>query len=122
MTAAKKQYLQTARSKQTFVLMSHRKLRRVANTVRGKSVFEAYQTLRFMPYRAAKVLLNNLRAAVSNAQVKYGESASPNDMIISELLIDEGPAHKRYKPRAQGRMYKIEKPTAHITLEVAVKA
>jgi large subunit ribosomal protein L22 len=111
----------TAQSKQRYILMSHRKIRRVINTVRGKSVPEAYNILRFMPYRAAMVVLKNLKAAVSNAEQKYGESVTPDRLFISSIMADEGPAYKRFKPRAQGRVYKIESPTAHLTVEVAVK-
>lgn len=111
----------TAQSKQRYINMSHRKLRRVANEIRGKQVIEALNILRFMPYFAAEVLFKNLRAAVANAEVKYGEQASPDRLVVSQVLIDEGPASKRYKPRAQGRVYKIEKPTAHVMVEVAVK-
>lgn len=112
----------TARSKQRFILMSHRKLRRVANEVRGKEVLEAYQTLRFMPYFAAKVVLKNLRAAIANAEQKFGDQATPDRLVISSIMVDEGPAYKRFRPRAQGRVYRIEKPTAHLTIEVKLKS
>ncbi len=111
-----------AQSKQRYILMSHRKLRRVANEIRGKNALEAYHMLRFMPYFAAKVILKNLRAAVSNAQVKFGEQITPDNLFISQILVDEGPAYRRFKPRAQGRVYKIEKPTAHLLVEVQVKS
>ncbi len=110
-----------ARSKQRFIQMSHRKLRRVANAVRGKGVVEAYQLLRFMPYFASDVILKNLKAAVSNAGQKYGDLGSPEGLVISYIGVDEGPAYKRFRPRAQGRIYKIEKPTAHLTIEVKIK-
>ena len=112
----------TASSRQRYILMSHRKLRRVANEIRGKNAQEAYQMLRFMPYFAAKVILKNLVSAISNAQVKFGEGIATESLIISYIAIDEGPAYRRFKPRAQGRIYKIEKPTAHLTLELKVKA
>lgn len=111
-----------AQSKQRYILMSHRKLRRVANQVRGKAVPEAMNILHFMPYFASTVILKNLKAAVSNAEQKYGDLASPERLTISAIMIDEGPAHKRFRPRAQGRVYKIERPTAHLTVEVKVKA
>lgn len=110
-----------AQSKQRYILMSHRKLRRVANQVRGKAVPEAMDILRFMPYFASKVIYKNLKAAISNAGEKYGEQASPERLVISSITVDEGPAYKRFRPRAQGRVYRIEKPTAHLTVEVKVK-
>jgi large subunit ribosomal protein L22 len=112
----------TASSKQRYILMSHRKLRRVANEIRGKSVVEAYHILRFMPYFASDVILKNLKAATSNAVQKFGERATPDKLEISAIMVDEGPAYRRFKPRAQGRIYKIEKPTAHLSIEVKVKA
>ena len=111
--------MQTAVARQTYILMSHRKLRRVANEVRGKSVMDAFNMLSLMPYRAAKVLLKKLVEATSNANVLYG--VNPNELFIDQLLIDEGPAYRRFKPRAQGRIYRREKPTAHVTLRVKVK-
>jgi large subunit ribosomal protein L22 len=111
----------TARSKQRYILMSHRKLRRVVNQIRGKAVPEAMSILQFMPYFASGVVLKNLQAAVSNAEQKYGELATPERLVISAVMGDEGPAYKRFRPRAQGRVYKIEKPTAHLTVEVKVK-
>jgi large subunit ribosomal protein L22 len=112
----------TASSRQRYILMSHRKLRRIANAIRGKGVPEAYQMLRFMPYFASKVVLKNLRAAIANAEQKFGESATPDKFVVSSIMIDEGPAYKRFKPRAQGRVYRIEKPTAHLTLEIKLKS
>jgi large subunit ribosomal protein L22 len=111
----------TARSHQSFILMSHRKLRRVANEVRGKNAIEAATMLRFMPYFAAKVILKNLVSAIHNAQVKFGEDFVPENLYVKTIMVDEGPAHRRFKPRAQGRVYKIEVPTAHLTIEVAHK-
>ncbi len=111
-----------ARSKQRYILMSHRKLRRVVNEVRGKNVPEALQILRFMPYAASKVVLKNLIAAARNAEQKYGDQASAERLVISSIMVDEGPAYKRFRPRAQGRVYKVETPTAHLTVEVMVKS
>lgn len=112
----------TARSHQTFILMSHRKLRRVANEVRGKNAIEAATMLRFMPYFSAKVILKNLIAAIHNAKVKFGEDFAPETLFVSYIAVDEGPAHNRFKPRAQGRVYKIQVPTAHLTIELQQKS
>ena len=61
-----------AKAKQTDIKMTARKLRRVINEVRGKAVIEAQDMLRFMPYFAARVVEKNLKAAIANAQEKYG--------------------------------------------------
>ncbi len=106
-----------AKSRQTDIRMTARKLRRVINEVRGKSVLEAQDMLRFMPYFAARVVEKNLKAAVANAQEKYGVSADV--LKISEIFADESTTYKRGKPRAQGRIYKRLKRTSHLTLKVS---
>ena len=73
--------------------------------------------LRFMPYFAARVVEKNLKAAVANAQEKYGVSAE--SLKISEIFADESQTFRRGKPRAQGRIYKRLKRTSHLTLKVS---
>ena len=107
-----------AQARQTYILMSPRKLRRVMNEVRGKKVLDAYNMLHHMPYRAAGVILKKLVEATNNAQVKFG--VSPEELVVNKIFADEGPAYKRFKPRAQGRVYRREKPTSHLTICVAV--
>ena len=106
-----------AKARQTDIRMTARKLRRVINEVRGKSVLEAQDMLRFMPYFAARVVEKNLKAAVANAQEKYGVSAE--SLKISEIFADESQTFRRGKPRAQGRIYKRLKRTSHLTLKVS---
>ncbi|MBS5801949.1 MAG: 50S ribosomal protein L22 [Brachyspira sp.] len=106
-----------AKAKQTDIKMTARKLRRVINEVRGKKVLEAQDMLRFMPYFAARVVEKNLKAAVANAQEKYGVSAE--SLKISEIFADESQTFRRGKPRAQGRIYKRLKRTSHLTLKVS---
>jgi large subunit ribosomal protein L22 len=112
--------MKEATAKQTYIIMSVRKIRRVVNVIRGKRVPEAYNTLRLMPYEAARVVLKKLIEAASNARVQYGIE-DPNQLIVSEVFADEGPSYRRFKPRAQGRIYKREKPTAHLTIKVRVQ-
>ena len=106
-----------AKSRQTNIKMTARKLRRVINEVRGKSVNEALDMLRFMPYFAAKVVEKNLVAAVANAREKYG--VDEDSLKISEIYADESATYKRGKPRAQGRIYKRLKRTSHLTIKVS---
>lgn len=106
-----------AKAKQTDIKMTARKLRRVINEVRGKKVLEAQDMLRFMPYFAARVVEKNLKAAVANAQEKYGVSAE--SLKISEIFADESQTFRRGKPRAKGRIYKRLKRTSHLTLKVS---
>lgn len=106
-----------AKARQTDIKMTARKLRRVINEVRGKAVIEAQTMLRFMPYFAARVVEHNLKAAVANAQEKYGISADV--LKVSEIFADESVTYKRGKPRAQGRIYRRLKRTSHLTIKVS---
>jgi len=108
-----------AKSRQTDIKMTARKLRRVINEVRGKSVTDAQKMLKFMPYFAARVVEKNLKAAVANAHEKFGASAE--SLKISEIFADESVTYKRGKPRAQGRIYRRLKRTSHLTLVVSEK-
>lgn len=106
-----------AQAKQTDIIMTARKLRRVINEVRGKNVVEAQATLKFMPYFAARVVEQNLKAAVANAQEKFGVRAEA--LKISEIFADESKTFRRGKPRAQGRIYRRLKRTSHLTIKVS---
>lgn len=106
-----------AKARQTDIKMTARKLRRVINEVRGKAVIEAQTMLRFMPYFAARVVEQNLKAAVANAQEKFG--VSPEVLKVSEIFADESTTYKRGKPRAQGRIYRRLKRTSHLTIKVS---
>jgi len=106
-----------AKSRQTNIKMTARKLRRVINEVRGKKVVDAQDMLRFMPYFAARVVEKNLKAAVANAKEQFGVEA--DKLKISEVFADESVTYKRARPRAQGRMYARTKRTSHLTLVVS---
>jgi large subunit ribosomal protein L22 len=105
-------------AKQRNIMMSARKLRRVINEVRGKRAVDAYKILRLMPYRAAEVVLKKLIDAMHNARVQHG--ARPEDLVISEIMADGGKTLMRFKPRAQGRVYKRRKRTSHLLLKLSV--
>ena len=105
-----------AKSRQTNIKMTARKLRRVINEVRGMSVNEALDMLRFMPYFAAKVVEKNVKAAAANEFEKSGVRAE--NLKVSEIYADESRTLKRGKPRAQGRIYSRVKRTSHLTVKV----
>ncbi len=109
--------MQESMAKQTNIQMPARKLRRVINEIRGKSVSEAVRILKFMPYFAARVVEQNLIAAIANASEKFGASAS--DLKVSEIYADESKTYKRGKPRAQGRIYRRLKRTSHLTVKLS---
>ena len=106
-----------AKAKQSNIKMPARKIRRIINTVRGKSVEEALKILRFMPYAAARVVEKNLKDAIANAAQK---GMAANLLYISEVFADEGVTYKRARCRAQGRMYRRLKRTSHLTIKLNV--
>ena len=105
-------------TKQRNIRMPARKIRRVINQVRGKSVQDAVNILKFMPYFAAKIVEKNIKCAAANAVEKWG--VNPDELIVIEVYADDGPTYKRVRPRAQGRAYQIKKRTSHITVKVKI--
>ena len=106
-----------SKSIQKDIRMPARKLRRVINVVRGKSVTEATKTLKVMPYFAARRVEKNLNAAFANAAEKSGMIVE--QLKISEIYADESTTLKRGKPRAQGRIYKRFRRSSHLTVKVS---
>lgn len=98
------------------------KARRVVNLIRGKQATEALGILKFAPQSASEPIYKLVASAVANAQVK-GEAAGAivdvDDLIISRAFVDEGVTLKRFRPRAQGRAFRINKRTSHITVVVS---
>jgi len=107
-----------AKAKQSNIRMPARKIRRVINEVRGKSVQEAVNILKFMPYFAARVVEKNIKDAAANASEKWGSLLE--ELVVSEAYADEGSTYKRARPRAQGRIYRILKRSSHLTVKVKV--
>lgn len=99
--------------------MSPKKLRLVADAVRGKTVDEALGILQFMPKSGAPVLLKLLKSAISNASNNHNLSA--DDLYISKIAIDGGITMKRFRPRARGRACRIFKRSSHATIVLREK-
>ena len=107
-----------------FVRMSPRKVRLVVDQIRGRSVNEAYATLRFSKKAAAEPVENTLRSAVANAQYKaedQGEVVDVDDLIVREAYVDEGPTMRRWRAAAMGRAAPIRRRTSHITVVVDIE-
>jgi large subunit ribosomal protein L22 len=107
-----------------FCRIAPRKARLVADQIRGKGVNDAYAILQFSKKGAAEPVSKTLRSAVANAQYKAqdeGDVLDVDELIVSEIFVDEGPTMKRFRPRAQGRASRINKRTSHITVVVAPK-
>ena len=92
-----------------YIRMSPHKIRRVLNQIRGLSYEEALMTLEFLPYNAGEPIWQVLYSAAANAKHNYG--FDKKKLVITEIFANEGPKLKRIRPRAQGRAYKILKPT-----------
>ncbi|HEX7056209.1 MAG TPA: 50S ribosomal protein L22 [Bacilli bacterium] len=101
------------------VRIAPRKARLVVDLIRGKDVGEAIAILRHTPKAASPILEKLLNSAIANAEHNY--SMNPNDLKISEIYVDGGPIMKRFQPHAQGRAFRINKRTSHITLVVSEK-
>ncbi len=99
-----------------FLRVSPRKTRLVARNVVGLGVEDAINLLRFTPNKPAGVLLNVMKSAVANAT---SMAVNVDTMFVKEVLVNEGPAWKRFMPRAQGRATRIRKRTSHITVILA---
>ena len=99
-----------------YVRMTPMKCRRVIDLVRGLPVQEALDILRFAPQAASEPVGKVLASAVANAETTEGLDTA--DLVVSGARVDEGPTMKRWRPRAQGRAYRIRKRTSHITVEV----
>ena len=97
-----------------YIRMSPHKVRRVLDQIRGRSYQEVLMILEFLPYDAGGPVWQVVHSAAANAKHNYG--LDKKKLIIEEIFADEGPKLKRIRPRAQGRAYKILKPTCHITV------
>jgi large subunit ribosomal protein L22 len=115
MTTAITEY-PSATAKARFVRVSASKARRVIDLVRGKSVTDALDILRWAPQAASEPVAKVIASAAANAQNNDG--LDPSTLVVAAVYADEGPTAKRIRPRAQGRAYRIRKRTSHITVEV----
>jgi len=105
-----------ARAVARHVHVSPMKARRVVNLVRGLPAKEALTVLKFAPQAASEQVYKVLASAIANAE--NNERLDPDSLLVSEAFVDEGPTLKRFRPRAQGRAYRIRKRTCHINIAV----
>ena len=96
--------------------VSASKARRVIDLVRGKSVSDALDILRWAPQSASEPVAKVIASAAANAQ--NNEGLDPATLVVATVYADEGPTAKRIRPRAQGRAFRIRKRTSHITVIV----
>ena len=100
-----------------YVRIAPRKLRVIADLVRGKKVDNAINSLRFLNKSGSREFFKLLVSAVANAEDKG--DVDVDDLVVRTVTVDQGPTLKRWRPRAQGRATRIEKKTSHVFVEVA---
>ena len=110
----------SARSSARYVRITPQKARRMVDLIRGLPADEAKTVLRFAPQAASETVGKVLASAVANAENNHGLDA--DTLVVSSAYVDEGPTLKRFRPRAQGRAFRIRKRTSHITVVVSEDA
>jgi|SRR5579859_1107021 len=107
-----------ARAKARYVRVTPRKARRVVDMIRGLPADQAQAVLQFAPQQASDPVAKVLASAIANADAMSGRG--DRDLLwVRRAWVDEGPTLKRFRPRAQGRGYRILKRTSHITVIVS---
>jgi len=100
-----------------YVRVSASKVRQLTPLIVGRPVPEAATILKFAEKGAAEPLLKVLNSAAANAENNDG--FDPDELVVANAWADEGPTMRRFRPRAQGRAFRIRKRTSHITVVVA---
>jgi len=108
--------VRTAFARASRVNVTPMKARRVIELIRNKPASDALAVLRFAPQAASTPVAKVLASAIANAENNF--NLDPATLVVSRAFVDEGPTLKRFQPRAQGRAYRINKRTSHITIEV----
>jgi large subunit ribosomal protein L22 len=106
-----------ARAKARYVRVTPRKARRVVDLIRGLPADQARAALAFAPQSASDPVGKVLASAIANAE--YAKHLDASTLVVSRAWVDEGPTLKRFRPRALGRGYRINKRTSHITVVVS---
>ncbi|MFB0920552.1 MAG: 50S ribosomal protein L22 [Oscillospiraceae bacterium] len=108
-----------ARAEHKFARISPRKVSIVCDLIRGKNVKVAEALMQQTPKAASELMIKVLKSAVANAENNF--SMDTDKLYVKETYANPGPILKRGMPRAQGRMFRINKRTSHITIVVAEK-
>jgi large subunit ribosomal protein L22 len=104
-----------------YLRVAPRKVRLVAENVRGMPVGDALALLRYTPQAAAKHISKLLRSAVANAEQKGGR-VDVDALFVKTLTVDQGPKMRRFMARAMGRAFRVEKKTSHVYVELGTHA
>lgn len=108
-----------ARAHAKYIRISPRKVKIICDLIRGKDVGTAMGILMATPKAASEVMIKLLKSAVANAENNF--EMDPEKLYVSETYANPGPILKRFRPRAQGRAYRINKRTSHVTIVVKEK-
>lgn len=104
------------------IRVTPQKARRIVDLIRGMQAEEALAVLKFAPQSASEPVAKLVASAMANAKVtadKDGVVLDDQDLFIARAFVDEGITLKRFRPRAQGRAFRINKRTSHITVVLA---
>ena len=113
-----------AKAQARYVRVTPQKARRVVDLIRGRQAADAVAVLKFAPQAASEPVRKVVESAIANARVKADRASEPFDereLVVQAAFVDEGPTMKRFQPRAQGRAFRINKRTSHITVVVGPK-
>lgn len=109
-----------ARAISRYVRISPRRVRSVIGLIRGKTAEEALNILTFTPKKAGAIASKVLRSAISNA-INKDKDVKPEDLVVVNAYVGEGPTLKRYHTRAMGRANILRRRTSHIYIELGEK-
>jgi len=114
--------VRASRAQAKHVRVTPMKARRLVDVIRGMQAEEALAVLKFAPQSASEPVYKVVASAVANARYlaeRDSRRLDVEDLVIAEAYVDEGPTLKRFRPRAQGRAFRVRKRTSHITVVVA---
>ena len=103
-----------------YARISSRKVKIVADLIRGKKVDEALAIVKFTPKASSEILEKLLKSAIANAENNHGMNRG--NLIVSEIYANQGPTLKRIRPAAKGSAVRIRKRTSHITIKLRERA
>ena len=108
-----------ARAKRKYIRSSPRKMRIVADVVRGKNVADALRTLHFLPQKASRPIELTIQSAIANLVDQNDDvRVDVDDLVVQAITVDEAPYLKRFQPVSRGRAHPILKRSSHLTVVV----
>ncbi len=109
------------KAKLSYYRVAPRKVRLVADLIRGKKVSDALAQLSFAGKRSAPAIAKLLKSAVSSAKHNFKIDTDKTDLYVKEIRVDEGPSYKRWKPVWRGMAHPFKRRTSHITVVLKEK-